>query len=203
MQMDIPKPITAVMSTSATLSPGSTGAETADCLALQDGVNTTCDSNNITSEYINEDTTETDTTTALLPFSPPKFFSITKEGSKCYWNDIPFEVRELIFEKLDELYVNEIHKKMTLFYDVWPPATLVAYEGPEHKRRAFDWDMSPPAMLEALRSIPLAHNHALQWFALGKWATCITIDLPFKCGLNKLELNSIRNLSLNLESVHS
>lgn len=99
---------------------------------------------------------------------------------KCYWDIIPFEIREQIFT---DYFESDRH---------W------SWEEPR-----FDGIGKVPAIVEGLRRLPVAYSHALQWFARtatillsgSPWGTSLFLsDLDF----NETELAAVQRVCIDL-----
>lgn len=110
---------------------------------------------------------------------PPSSSYDDAPGTKCFWDSIPVEVRDMIFDELGLLY------KEAYCWDELKPES------------AFDWDGETPPILAALRGLPTAHDHALQRFARNKTAFKMVYGVHY-LGLTKLELNAIRSISVDI-----
>lgn len=93
--------------------------------------------------------------------------------SKCYWEVLPFELREQIFSEFEE---NK--------WGRW-------------------WNNGPTAIVKALRTLPISYSHILQWFARHAVANLTDdpwqlTGLYFKdMDVNEVELKSIQYISID------
>jgi hypothetical protein len=94
--------------------------------------------------------------------------SATSSANASPWERLPIEVRQQIFDNLDEeLFIDDF---------IFPPA----FPRPCPKERTyFRWGDSMPPLVVALRSLPVSYYHAIEHFARVNGE----LDLSFGCNI--------------------
>ncbi|KUJ09370.1 uncharacterized protein LY89DRAFT_676168 [Mollisia scopiformis] len=102
---------------------------------------------------------------------------------KCYWELLPFELREFIF--------SELH------------CSPDDYSASSHWTSPFTWQGSTSPFMKALRTLPKSYDHALQWF--GREATLSLTGNPWyptgyrlsALDISEAELNVVQQIDID------